>query len=848
MRIKWLRWMVRIGFCSITLLACSLAAWPGAAQEANECLECHSDPGLKSDSGKKLFVDIREVNASQHGRAGISCVDCHADLAGVKEYPHVNPPKPAACVACHQDVENVYYASPHGKLLRQGRKDAPTCLSCHGESHSMASGTKAKEACLSCHKPVSQMLASSAHGSEGTVCVECHGTHSLRPLKAGHQGGCQDCHPKQADAYDSGPHGKARTEGKANAPDCVGCHGGTHSVTRKAHAHAACQNCHEGRAEQIASSVHGSAFAQGHSPSDVCYRCHTGHQVYQQRGRNRATCGGCHEKIEKDYEHSLHGYALAKGINDAPDCTGCHGDHRILAADNPESMIARRNIHKTCGKCHGELAVMAEGMIRMPRAAMTYESSVHGQAVSRGMEKAATCLDCHGDHSLKGAGDATSTINVNNIATTCGECHPSIKDEYLNSIHGRALKAGISDSPTCTGCHGEHQILSPENPDSPTSGSRQAEETCARCHNNPTIIAKYGLEGTVVTTYEDSYHGLAVKWQSKRAATCVNCHTSHDVQPQQDSTSTVNAANVVKTCGQCHEGASANFAQSYTHAKLGRLESPINAAVRNVYIILLVVIIGGMVLHNLIILNWHILRARAKQAAGQQVTRFDVMQLIQHLVLSFTFIGLAVTGFALKFPDAWWVNILNFFGMTEVARGTVHRIMAVLLVIFGIVHIGYIIFNRRGREELVALLPTWKDARDVWDSLTYYLGIGKTKPRFNRYEYSQKGEYWALVWGTFIMAFTGFVLWFPVAFMNYLPVWAVEVSQTIHYYEAWLATLAIIVWHFFFVIFHPEMYPMSWTWLTGKMSAREVKEHHTLWYEELKAKGLVKDEGTEHED
>jgi cytochrome b subunit of formate dehydrogenase len=82
------------------------------------------------------------------------------------------------------------------------------------------------------------------------------------------------------------------------------------------------------------------------------------------------------------------------------------------------------------------------------------------------------------------------------------------------------------------------------------------------------------------------------------------------------------------------------------------------------------------------------------------------------------------------------------------------------------------------------------------------------------------------------MAVTGLVLWFPTLTARYLPSLVIPASQTIHYYEAWLATLAIIVWHFFFVIFHPEEYPMSWTWLTGKMSKKFVKEHHTAWYEE----------------
>jgi cytochrome b subunit of formate dehydrogenase len=82
------------------------------------------------------------------------------------------------------------------------------------------------------------------------------------------------------------------------------------------------------------------------------------------------------------------------------------------------------------------------------------------------------------------------------------------------------------------------------------------------------------------------------------------------------------------------------------------------------------------------------------------------------------------------------------------------------------------------------------------------------------------------------MILTGLVLWFPTYTARILPGILIPASQTIHYYEAWLATLAILVWHFFFVILHPEEYPMSWTWLTGKMTKESARVHHGKWYEE----------------
>ncbi len=146
---------------------------------------------------------------------------------------------------------------------------------------------------------------------------------------------------------------------------------------------------------------------------------------------------------------------------------------------------------------------------------------------------------------------------------------------------------------------------------------------------------------------------------------------------------------------------------------------------------------------------------------------------------------------------------------------------------------GSISAGNPGRKEIIDLLPKVNDVTGFWANMKYYLGLSRQKPRFGRWDYTEKAEYLALIWGTAVMAITGFVLWFPEFFMTILPSWTFETSQIIHYYEAWLATLAIIVWHWFFVIFHPEKYPMSLAWMNGKITEEEMKHHHPLEYEEL---------------
>jgi len=97
----------------------------------------------------------------------------------------------------------------------------------------------------------------------------------------------------------------------------------------------------------------------------------------------------------------------------------------------------------------------------------------------------------------------------------------------------------------------------------------------------------------------------------------------------------------------------------------------------------------------------------------------------------------------------------------------------------------------------------------------------------------EKAEYWALIWGTLVMGFTGFFLWFPTMIGDWAPLWFIKVCEIVHYYEAILATLAIVVWHWFFVIFRPQEYPLSFTTIDGKMTITHFKGEHTLRFKKI---------------
>ena len=118
--------------------------------------------------------------------------------------------------------------------------------------------------------------------------------------------------------------------------------------------------------------------------------------------------------------------------------------------------------------------------------------------------------------------------------------------------------------------------------------------------------------------------------------------------------------------------------------------------------------------------------------------------------------------------------------------------------------------------------------------LRYNLGLRPEKPRFGRFSYIEKAEYWALIWGTVLMGATGVILWFENASMGLFTKLGFDIARTVHFYEAILATLAILVWHIYFVIFNPDVYPMNLAWLTGRVSEHEMREDHPLELERLK--------------
>src|SRR3954449_2654916 len=516
---------------------------------------------------------------------------------------------------------------------------------------------------------------------------------------------------------------------KPTADECFACHSDatlSHEVNGK-------QVSLHVDPEAFKNSIHGSMF--------TCVDCHSDvKSAAHETTPKKISCASCHADQQAAYDRSHHAQAVASGNSNAATCVDCHGSpHELLPAADPKSRVSHSNIPGTCGACHSQKLVMEKSGLSVQTVA-SYEQSVHGHAVANGSEKAAVCTDCHGTHEILDAKDSKSPIFKFNVPQTCGKCHETISREFQQSIHGTAVAQGNWQAPVCTDCHGIHSIKAHTDPNSPVSAQNVAQATCARCHEGVRLSQEFGVAGRRETTYLASYHGLASKLGSQVVANCASCHGTHSIFPSTDPRSTIHRSRLAQTCGQCHPGVTEKFAASKVH-----VDAPLSADVgskavrwiRRFYLSMIFAVIGGMLLHNLIIWRSKVIARRKLQ--GNFVNRMPLRFRWQHLTLLLSFFTLVLTGFALKFPGSWFEQML---GMSEHLRQLLHRIAAVVLIAVSIYHIFDLIFTRQGRKLARDMFPTLDDVRAAWQNVAYYLGLTSTKPEFPRFNYAEKAEYW----------------------------------------------------------------------------------------------------------
>lgn len=585
-----------------------------------------------------------------------------------------------------------------------------------------------------------------------------------------------------------------------------------------------CLECHSVAAEVVPEELQVEAEAweaSVHAEMGIeCLSCHTGPEGSAHEGTNPwGSCAECHPDAVEEFATSIHGEVSGRKGAPQINCGSCHGSlHTLLIDTDERSPMHPKNVAATCGNCHANPDLARRGGIRVVQPLAAYQASVHSRAVQRG-EHAATCSECHSAHATRKSIDPESKVHHRNVPETCGSCHEDITKQYLDSVHGVSAMAGRSNSPVCTDCHGEHRIIEPERPDSPVYASNVPKMTCGRCHGDLTLADKYGLPESQVPSYEDSFHGLASRGGSASVANCASCHGVHDILPSSDPRSHVSKENLASTCGSCHPGAGERFGIGQVHTLPSDKETahPYVYWARVIYIWLIWLTIGGMLIHNLLDLRRKALSPLPRPITPIEERRERLMLgfRVAHASIAVSFIVLVTTGFALKYPEAWWARAL--FGWdTEEWRGWIHRAAAITMLAGFFFHLVHLIINRQARRYIMRMRPSIHDVHELRDKVKWFFGKLDVMPKSPPVSYAEKAEYLALVWGTLVMAVTGFVLWFQDWSLANLPTWASDLSTVIHFYEAILATLAILVWHFYFVFLDPLVYPMDTAWLTGR--------------------------------
>jgi len=188
---------------------------------------------------------------------------------------------------------------------------------------------------------------------------------------------------------------------------------------------------------------------------------------------------------------------------------------------------------------------------------------------------------------------------------------------------------------------------------------------------------------------------------------------------------------------------------------------------------------------------------------------------LQHSVLVISFVTLAWTGFALKYPYQWWARPLLMWEAAYPLRSVIHRIAAVVFLLVAATHLISLAASKRLRTHWLELKPRRRDLAEALRHFAHNVSLRSRKTSRSTYSYIEKAEYWAVVWGATLMASTGVMLWGNTFFFAWLPKAWLDVAVAIHFYEAVLATLAIVVWHLYSVILDPDVYPMDTAWLAG---------------------------------
>ncbi len=888
------RWWGRSSKAFLTLITLVTAAAPAGAQDNDLCLMCHEQESLfAGQQDPSRYVVTRQAHEqSLHGQAGVLCSDCHRGLT----FPHPDQRPRAQCWTCHGTQSRQHARSLHGQAAARGDPLAPSCADCHG-THNIRAHTEPQSPtyvfnipllCGECHHegtpvsrthdiPQDQILENyslSIHGqglfeqglSVTAVCTSCHTSHFIlpheNPASSIHVDNvvatCTQCHALIEEVHRQVIEGRLWEEQPHVIPVCVDCHS-PHKIRRVFYdagaANADCLRCHsdpsltmERDGQAISLHVDEQAYNASLHAGTGCAQCHTDvtpsvmFRPCTTSVASSVDCAVCHAEQGEQHSTSTHGILAAQGLPDAPTCLDCHDDHATQSRLNPTSPTFPRNVPELCARCHreGEAAAVRIGW-EGPDIVNGYVMSIHGKGLlESGLVVTAMCTSCHTPHHQLPPDDPNSSVSPDNIADTCGNCHHGIEEVYRTSVHWHNREDAPEDRelPTCEDCHTSHTISRTDLGDFRLTMMNQ----CGRCHTDES------------ETFFDTFHGKVSRLGDAGTAKCYDCHGTHNIHPVTDPRSTLSRRNIVDTCSQCHPRANRRFTGYLTHATHHDPEKyPFLFWTFWGMTALLVGTLGFATLHTLAWL-WRFWRSpgewkRHKPVEGEQLyQRFTTFERTLHLLMLLSFFTLAATGMALKLSYMGWAQVFAAVLGGFSTMGILHRLGAITLMTVWLVHVGDVYRRKQAsgqswREFLFSdysLLFNKTDLKEFIGSIKWFLGRGP-RPRYGRFTYWEKFDYFAVFWGMFIIGSTGLLLWFPELFTIILPGWTVNVATILHSDEALLAVAFIFTVHFFNTHFRPDKFPMDPVIFTGRVPLEELQYDKPREYEQLVEEGKLEE-------
>lgn len=804
--------------------------------ERVDCSICHSE---------QASLQARSVHgraAAAGDELAPRCTTCHG---AHNVLPHTDPDAttstmniPVMCGQCHKegapvalnrdlpehDILENYSQSIHGEgLFEKGLTVTAVCTSCHrshlvltrDDPESSIHRSNIAGTCTACHARIEAVHEQVIEGRlweeephKIPSCSECHSPHEIR-----------------RPAHD--------LTGMANA-DCLECHSDP-NLTMKGP-----------KGEQVSLYVDERHYNRGAHSGTACAQCHTEVSSTLKRPcdtvESRVDCAICHAEEVNHYAESRHGRLAAGGDEHAPTCLDCHQKHQMQRHTVPTSPTFARNVPDLCAQCHRQGEEVAQRVDSdVPDIVNSYEMSIHGKGVMEsGLVVSATCTDCHTAHKQLPTSDPQASTHPENLTATCGECHHGIAERFKESIHwpeNASLEEG-ERLPTCEECHTSHEIMRTDK----TGFRFMMMDQCGKCHESQsetffdTAHGKVSRLGSARAAKCYDCHGthdiLPVDNPESRLSfrnivdTCRSCHAgAHRQFAGYLTHATHHDPDKYPYLFWAFWGMTTlllgtlSVSVAHTGAWLWRLWRT-----RDV---------------------WRAHRAAAA-ADAVLVQRFTSKQRAMHLVMILSFFTLALTGMSLKFSYMTWAKALSAALGGPDTMALLHRLGAIALIALFVYHLFQVRKAKResGKSwyEFVfhpdSLMFTRNDLKELGASVKWFFGFGP-RPHYGRFTYWEKFDYFAVFWGVFVIGSTGLILWFPELFTRVLPGWAVNVATIVHSDEALLAVGFIFTVHFFNTHFRPDKFPMDPVIFTGRVPLEELKHDKPREYEALRDSGRL---------